>query len=528
MFLAFEVKHKQEEVERPQCPTVGIPAQSPVTPNEVPVESGSVLRQKNEIEMKYGSSPRHSKLSPDHSLCPPALSPSESARLTPTLERYGATDVLALTEEVPEGFVDEEHIRDKQECVWQKCLQNDLTKPGTFPNLNLRESELAWQALSSDARSQFQRSFSYRENCQQKQTKTLPFFSRSASMRYHGLPDAVKADSSLVVCSPSVVTKTSALSSAEVCRRLLKERTQHSECSLTENHCDQRSENERVCLNAERGKQLPVSNIQLRIQPVPSKVPTDLPLVIQTESLCGVGDTHYSRCQVTRDEQTTRASAFVSSTQCLSRTSIAKHAAVASHQSDCKIKPSSVTSSSDCRQPAARNIGSDYFSSRVTGDAMQETNVKTINCEKVQSKLAQELSQPNASDVDNSVDQAVQQALDQVSKSANAAQFLVGQSQSKDLEQSHHSELKKRFSFCDKSASFISSEPEKLFRSQSVRDKSSSSLRRNADSCFESAEARKVKKPYGRSHPLSKLSNQYLSRDCSRTVKDMTRDQDSA
>lgn len=557
--LDFEVKHK-EEVERPHGLPIGIPVQNRDQPDEIPVECGSVLRQKNEIEMKYGSSPRHSKLSPDHSLCPPSVSPSDTARLTPTLEKYCSSDILSLTEEVPEGFLDEDG-KDVHECSWQKRRENESPQPSPFPDQNLPESDLK---RPTDAGSQFQRSFSYRENCQQKQSKASPFFSRSASFRLRGLSDATKCDNAVVDFVPGIVSKTNissfaSFSSTEVCRRLLKEKSQHSECTATDKLCDLRSENMQV-KHADRGTEkdkqvLPLNvldTVQLPSQQVPLR---DSSVGSHTESFSGSDDTNCSYTLhhglktdatksvvlpvVSQDQQPRPASAFVPKAACQQSTSHSSRteqsgepSALRTHLSGkvssvaSDVQPSSTAGSSDCRKVVAGNTASVDVSSSLTGDRVLESH-KVFTENDIRSQSTEQLTQVDASGVES--EPAVQSVQplpsEQVRDTSSITQPVASQAQSNDVEQCQLTPLKKRFSFRDKSASFILNEPEKLFRSQSVSDKSTSSFLRRGNS--EIAEAWKAKKPYGKSHPLSKLSSDYLSRKHSTTIKDSTCDRDT-
>lgn len=560
LFIDFEVKHK-EEVERPESLTIGIPVQrdQPVMPDEVPVESGSVRRQKNEIEMKYGSSPRHSKLSPDHGLCPPPTSPADAARLTPTLEKYCAKDILALTEEVPEGFLDEDG-EDVQECDRWK---NDLSEPYQ----DLSESQFKQQSITSDAGSQFQRSFSYRENSQQKQSKISPFIGRSASFHSRWLSDVAKKDNFVAVASsPSTVSKTSTLSfasfsSTEVCRRLLKEKKKQNEHASTDKLCDASNESEQIKRadpGDDKDARVLVSNVlnttQFPSHYVPAEVSANLTVSNQTESFSVVGDsdgkyylhpignqclkTNVTKSEVlpvvTQDQQTMPASAFVSkvasqkslSYSAKTRLSV-ESPAFSVYMSNKEKRPSSLagTESSDCTQPLARNVSSEDVSSCIKGDSIQESNLKVLNVvNSSRSQSAQQPTQVDASSVaSESANQSVQPLpLGQLTEASSVTQFVASQPQSNDTEQFH----KKRFSFNDKYKSFIDADSGKVCRSQSMRGKTSSFLRRTTGDS-EPVEAQKVKKSHGKSHPLSKLSSEYLSRDCSKTIKDFPCDHES-
>jgi len=475
--LDFEVKHK-EEVERPLGLSVGISVQNrdqPLMPDEIPVESGSVLRQKNEIEMKYGSSPRHSKLSPDHSLCPPSVSPSDTARLTPTLEKYCTSDILSFTEEVPEGFLDDD-VKDFDS--WQKWHQNDSLQPSSFLNQNLPESDLK---QLTNAGSQFQGSFSYRENCQQKQSKMSPFFSRSASMRARGLADAAKSDNALVASIPGFICKTSvssfaSFSSTEVCRRLLKEKSQLNESAPTNKPCDPSSESMQVN-HVHHGTQQSIS--------------------------------HSSRTELPAEPST-----YLSTT----------NSSVATH-----VQPSSTAESNNCRKLVAGNTASVDDDCSLVGDRVLESSLKAFSESIIQSQSIGQPTQVDASGINSEPAVHDVQSLpsEQVNETSTGTQLVASQPQLNDMQQHLPSQLNKRYSFRDKSASFILAEPEKLFRSQSVRDKSTSSCRRHVTGSSELAEAWKVKKPYGKSHPLSKLSGEYLSRNRSTTIKDSTCDRDT-
>ena len=547
------MKHK-EEVERPQGLTVGIPV--PVMPDEIPVESGSVLRQKHEIEMKYGSSPRHYKLSPDHSLCPPSVPPSDAARLTPTLEKYCSNDILSLTEEVPEGFLDE----DGEEYDRQKQLRRDSSEPSSFTD----QSHLKQQKVPSDVGSQFQRSFSYRENCQQKQSKTSPLLGRSASLRLRWLSNAAKSDSSVVSSNPSIVGKTGAsyfasFSSTEVCRRLLKEKNQQNEHTSAGKLCDTSSENKQAKtadVAADKDKQVPPPGV-LNTVHLPAQISANPTVGNLTESYNGVGDTNckYSLHQmnnqssktnvaksvtlpvVTRDEQTVPASAFVPkvapqqsvSHSCRTTQSVDQPTQSVSDKSQ---GPSVADTGCSDKQAAVRNMSVEDVGSHVLGNSVQAPNLKVFNSRKVgnnnPSQSGQQPMQVGASNDTELTVQSVQPlALGALNRTSNATQFVADQPQSDDGEQFHIPPLKKRYSFNEKYSSFISNEPDgKLFRSQSVRAKSSTFLRRTT-ATSEPVEAQRVKKPYGKSHPLSKLSGRYLSRDCGRSIKDFACDHDA-
>jgi len=544
----FEVKNK-EEVERPQGLTIGIPVQhrdQPLTPDEIPVESGSVLRQKNEIEMKYGSSPRHSKLSPDNSLCPSSVSSSDGARLTPTLEKYCASDILSLTEDVPEGFLDED-AEDMQECDRQRQLRVDSSELSRSPDPDLSEGHLKWPKSSSDVASQFQRSFSYRENCQQKQSKTSPFFSRSASLRSRWSSDVAKNEDSVVVSGPSIATKTcasslAAFSSTEVCRRLLKEQNQQNECvsgGRLSNDSNDSKQVKHADVSAEVDKQVTLSNVlnteQLRRYFEPVEASANRTVGRHTESSSSVGDkdckydlqhadnqnltANVSKSValpvVTHDQQVAPTSAFIckgSAQQSVSHSSRTRPSAeqpsllVCLSDNDRQLSSLAGTGTDDSAQSVEGNVGDDDGISRLMGDSVQGSSHNQPVVDSSQSQSAQEPAQ-----VDTSND---------VSDSA-----VHSRPQSDDS--GHMSGLKKRFSLNDKYAgSFIPTEQEKVSRSQSVCDKSSSSLRcTTGDS--EPLEAQKVKKAYGKTHPLSTLPSEYLSRDCSRTVKDIVCDHDT-
>jgi len=549
--LDFEVKHK-EEVERPQSLTVGIPIQhrdQPTMPEEIPFESGSVLRQKNEIEMKYGSSPRPSKLSPDHNLSPPSVSPTDAARLTPTLEKYCASDIKALTEEVPEGFLDEdgEGMQD---------LRNDLTEPSHFPDQDLPESHHKQEKILSDAGSQFQRSFSYRENGQQKQSKKSPFFSRSASLRSRWSSNVTKNDNSVVAFSPCVVAKTTgttlsvaSFSSTEVCRRLLKEKNQQNECASADKLSDDAKESKQVKhagLGTEKDREVLVSDVlntlQLHGHSIPAALSTNSTVSRQVESGSGVicGNCKYDLHQlgnqslktnvaktvelpaVCQDQQTVPASAFVSKVgpqQSMSHSSRTGLSVEPSALSDKDKQPSSLagTGSSDCVQPAARNTDDE--------DTVRELVDDELAVNSGQSQSTQQPMQVDASSVvSKSVVHSVEPLpLGQLNEASSVTQFVASQPLSAEAEQRQMSELIKRFSFNDKSTSFIPAEPGKVSHSQSVHDKSSSFLQLTAG-VSEQVDVQKVKKLYGRSHPLSKLSSEYLSRDSSQTIKDCASD----
>lgn len=561
MLLDFEVKHK-EEVERPQGLTIGIPV--PVMPDEIPVESGSVLRQKNEIEMKYGSSPRHSKLSPDNSLCPPSVPPSDGARLTPTLEKYCANDILSLTEEVPEGFLDE----DGDEYDLLKQLRVDSSEPSHFTDQQQSENHLKQQKIPSDAGSQFQRSFSYRENCQQKQSKTLPFLGRSASLRLRWLSNAAKSDSSVVGSSPGITSKTSAssvasFSSTEVCRRLLKEKNQQNEHASAAKLCDTSNEDKHskpADVAADKDKPFPLPGVLNTVQ-LPAEVSANLTVSNQTESCSRAGDSDckYDLHQVNnegsmtnvtksfavpvsvviQDVQTIPASAFVSKVapqQSMSHSSSTTQSVEQPTPSACatdKDRGPSVTGTGYSeKQAVARNTVVKDVGPHVMSDTIQVSNLKVFNGRQVvnksQSQSAEQPMQVDASNVTKSSVQSVQPlASDGLDVTSNSTQFVADQQQVDDGEQYHIPPLKKRYSFNEKYSSFISNEPDgKLYRSQSVRAKSSTFLRHTAASS-ELVEAQKVKKPYGKSHPLSKLSGKYLSRDCGRTIKDFACDHDA-
>jgi len=539
MLSDFEVKYK-EDVERPQSLSVGIPLQhrdQPLIPDEIPVESGSVMRQKNEIEMKFGSSPKHSKLSPEHNLCPPSATPTDAARLTPTLEKYCASDMLTLTEEVPEGFFDE----NMQECDWQNQLPNDLLEPSRFLDQDLTEGS-----------SQFQRSFSYRENFQQKQPKVLPFSSRSTSFRLRSLSDAAK---NKVPSNSSIVGRTNAssrtsVSSAEVCSQLLKDRNQQDECVLVNKLSDTTSkskEEECAVLVADRDKQSLVSNVlntlnsvQLHSQPVSAEVSVVTDVVDrncknslnQVSSQSSKTDATESAILplINQDQQTIPGSAFVSkivSQQSLSHSSRTKLSAESAswtmHQSGNVMQPGFLAGSSNGSKPLARNIANEDVSLHLTIDTVQESNCKVSNAEHINSSLSQsaQVDANNASS-ESAIQNVQALPLGRHNEASSVTQFVADHSLSADTDQCHVSLMKKRFSFNDKSPSFISSEPGKLWRSQSVRNKSSFLQHTTGDS--EPAEAHKVKKPYGRSHPLSKLSGEYLSRDRSTTIKDLACD----
>jgi len=524
LFSDFEVKRK-EEAERPQGLTVGIPA-VPVMPDEIPVESGSVLRQKNEIEMKYGSSPKHPKLSPDHSLWPPPA--VDAARLTPTLERYCANDILSLTEEVPEDFLDE----DVHEYDREIQLQSDSSAPPRFTDQLPPESHLKHQNIPSDAGSQFQRSFSYRENCQQKQPKTLPFLSRSASLR-------VKNEA-VIGSRPSIVGNTSASSIAsfsltEVCRRLLKEKSQQNECSSAGKLYSAGTQSKQVksadfC--AEKDKELPVSSILNTVQ-LSAEVLANQTVSKQTES---VGDTdckyqqprvgsQHLKVNVTKSEALPLVIQDEQATQALSSVSKTAFQQVLSHSTRIRQSVESpvpvkdrgpyhlaTAGNNDSMQVVARNTNDENVSSGVIGDTVQESNW---------SQPAQQVTQADAS-VESMIQSVQPLPLDGLSQASNITHFTTGQPQPDDAEQFQM--LKKRFSFNEKYSSFISTGPGRLWRSQSVRNKTSSSFPRWAMAHSEPLEAQKVKKPYGKTHPLAKLPSTYLSRDCSSTIKDFACD----
>jgi len=551
--LDFEVKH-QEELERPHGLSVGIPVQNrdqPVMPDEIPVESGSVLRQRNEIEMKFGSSPRHLKLSPDHGLCPPSISPSDmaTARLTPTLEKYCTGDILSLTEEVPEGFLDEDG-KDMHECRWQKQHQNDSCRPSPFPDQSLPDSDLKQQ---TDAGSLFQRSFSYRENCQLKQSNMSPFFSRSASLRLRGLSDAARSDSAVVASTPDFVSKTSvssfaSFSSTEVCRRLLKEKNPQREGSAADKLCDLSSESmpvKRAEQGTEKDKQMSnvLDVVQLASQMIPSR---DSTVSSKTETFSGSDDTNcnYSRSRhhslktnatksailpaVSQDQWTRPASAFVSKVSsqqsilhsCRTELSAERSDKVSSVPSD--MQPSSAAGSSNCSKFVAGNTANVDVSYCVMGASVGESNTELFGDNSICSQLTEQVG---ASFGSGPAVQSIQPlSSEQVSEPTSITPSVASQAQSNDMEQHPLSQLNKRFSFRDKSASFIWTEPKKLFRSQSVREKSASSFLRHATGKSELAEVWKMRKPYGKSHPLSKLSGDYLSRNCSSTIKDATCD----
>lgn len=543
MLSDFEVKYK-EDVERPQSLSVGIPLlhrDQPVIPDEIPVESGSVLRQKNEIEMKFGSSPRHSKLSPEHSLCPPSATPSDAARLTPTLEKYCASDMLTLTEEVPEGFLDEdgENMRERD---WQSYLPNDLSEPSHFLDQDLTEGT-----------SQFQRSFSYRENFQPKQPKMLPFSSRSTSFRLRSLSDAAK---NKVASNSGIVGRTSAsscasVSSAEISSQILKDKNQQGECVSVNKLSDtshERKQEECAVLVADRSKQSLVSNVlnalnsvQLHSQQVPAEVSAVSDVAdTNCKNTLNQVSSQSSKTDATesvilplvhQEQQTIPGSAFVSkivSQQSLSHSSRTKpsveSASWTMHQSGNIMQPSSLVGSSDGSKPLARNTANEDISLRLMADTVEASNFKVSNEEPIRSSKSQSAQVDANNVVSESAIQSVQPSpLGRHSEASSVTQFVVDHSQSAITEQCHVSLMKKRFSFSDKSPSFISSEPGKLWRSQSVRNKSST-FPRHTTGDSEPAEAHKVKKPYGRSHPLSKLSGEYLSRDCSTTIKDLACD----
>lgn len=503
MLLDFEVKHKGE-VERPQGLTVGIPVpprDQPLITDEIPVESGSVLRQKNEIEMKYGSSPRQSKLSPDPSLCPSSSS-SDAARLTPTLERYCTGGTFALTQEVPEGFVDEDDGKDVQECDWPAQLQNDLPEP----------------CLSPGASSQFQRSFSYRESCLQKQPKTS-FVTRSASLRLPVLTDTAKSNSVVAYWSGSL-GKTASCSSTEVCRRLLKEMNQRNECALNNKACELSSENTRLKeqhLSVVEDKQILLSNV-LNTMQLPSH---EVQVGSQTESLSGFGDTNCSGNSNLSHTVKATESVPVVSEDCQSRPRYgiaSQQFASSSGRTDLSAagpleaaKDLSVTSGgSECR--TLEDISADAVN-------VPESSLELSDDNKIQSQsAAQQLTWVDVSAVADhpAVDSIEPLSSDQTSETSGSTDSLS--SHSDDVEQWQlSSEFKKRFSFSAKSSPSFTAEPGKLCRSQSVRDKSW--FVRQTSRTLETAETRKVKKPYGRSHPLSKLPSEYLSRDCSANQK---------
>jgi len=552
MLSDFEVKHK-EEVERPQSLTVGIPVQhrdQPLMPDEIPIESGSVLRQKNEIEMKFGSSPRHSKLSPDHNLCPPSVTPSDAARLTPTLEKYCANDILTLTEEVPEGFLDED-AEYMQECDWQKQLQSESSELSCFPDQDMPEGDVKQPKILLDAGSlQFQRSFSYRESCQQKRSKPLPSFSRSASLRLRCLPDVAKNNSAF---SSTTVSRTglsylASFSSTEVCSRLLKEKNQQNESASANKMCDagkERKQVEHADLVVETDKQAQLSNVLNTVQLPDQHLPAEASAIgdlADTDFKCDLNQvgSQSSKTKMTKsaqDQQTVPGSAFVfkvASQQSSSHSSGARLFAesphLMTHQSDKDVPPCSLTGSSEGSKTVSRNAASETVNSCLKGDGVQESDLKMSNEQPVVNN-----SQPQSAQVDSSsvvgesAIQGVQPlSFDRHDEASSVTQFVAGHTQSADIEQSPTSPLKKRYSFSDKSASFISTEPGKLWRSQSVRNKSSSFLQRTSTTGdSEPAKAQKVKKPYGKSHPLSKLSSEYLSRDCSRTIKNVVCDHDS-
>jgi len=518
----FEVKHK-EDVERPQSLTVGIPTQHRDQADEIPIESGSVLRQKNEIEMKFGSSPRHSKASPDHSLGPP---PSDTARLTPTLEKYCASDILTLTEEVPEEFLDED-IEDVQECNQQKRPRNVSSELSQDMPTVLDAGSL-----------QFQRSFSYRENCQQKQPKASPFFGRSASLRLRGLSDAAK-NSFASNPSKTLASSLASFSSTEVCSRLLKEKNQQNKSASSNNKLSDagkdRKQAEHADLIADKSKAAPLSNVlntmQLPSQQQPAEVSavSDLNDTNFKNDLSSVGSLSSKLPKnvslplvVSQDLQTVPGSASVSKTpsqQSLSHSSRTKLFAESSHDKDLLLPRSLTENNEGSKLPVTRNTATENT------NLVQELAVKVFNEQAVVSN-----SQPDL-DASSSISQlaAIQgasQPLDQCNEAASITQLVAaGHSQSADLEEAEISPLRKHYSFNDKSASFISTQPGRLWRSQSVRDKSSSYLRHTT----EPAEVQKVRKLYGRSHPLSKLSGEYLSRDCSSstTIKHVACDHDN-
>jgi len=524
----FEVKHK-EDVERPQSLTVGIPIQHRDQPDEIPVESGSVLRQKNEIEMKFGSSPRRSKASPDDSLCPP---PSDTARLTPTLDKYCASDILTLTEEVPEGFLDEDS-EDTQERDQQKRLRNV-------------SSELSQDMLALlDAGSlQFQRSFSYRENCQQKQSKASPYFGRSASLRLRWLSDAARNN---FASNPSktVASSFASFSSTEVCSRLLKEKNQQNESASSDKLSDAskgRKPAEPADLVAEKDKPMVplLSNVlnttQLPSQQRPGEVSTGSDLVDTDfkNDLHQIG----SQSSKTKTPRTVAlplvashdarriplGSASVSkiaSQQSLSRSSRTKLFAESSHDED--LLPCSLTESSyGAKPPVTRHAASESVDSR----PVPVSNVTASSEQPVVSNGQPPLDASNVASQSAAVPQSVGQPLDKHDEASDITQLVATSRhpRSAGVEQGQMLLLQKRFSLHDKSASFISTEPGRLWRSQSVRNKSSSYRQHST----EPAEAQRVKKPYGRSHPLSKLSGEYLSRGCSNSaVKDVACDHDN-
>jgi len=558
--LDFEVKHK-EEVEKPHGLSIDIPIQNrdqPVVPDVIPVESGSVLRQKNEIEMKYGSSPRPSKLSPDHSLCPPSVAPSDTARLTPTLDKYCTSDILSLTDEVPEGFLDDDD-KDAYDCSWQKRHQNDSSQPSPFLDQNLSERDPKQQI---DAGSLFQRSFSYRENCQPKQSKT-PFFNRSASLRLRGLSDTAKSDNAMAASGTGFVAKTNvsafaSFSSTEVCRRLLKGKNQHN---VTDKLCDPSSESTQVKhadKSAEKKKQVLLRNVFDTVQLPSQQVPSgDLTVSSKSESCSGFDTTncnyslhHSLKTNTTKSvilpvvspEQTRPTSAFVSkmaSQQFISHSSGTELSAEASALTTylsvkdlsvaSDVQPSSTAGSSDCRELVAGNTAGVDVDCCPMGDRVLESTLEASSGNNIQSQSTEQLTQVDASGVDSEPASQSFKPLpsEQVNVTSSSTQLVGSQPQSDDTEQCQLLQRNKRFSFRDKSASFILTEPETLFRSKSVRDKSTSSFLRHATGKSELAEVWKVKKPYGKSHPLSKLSSDYFSRNRSTTVGDSTCDHDT-
>jgi len=540
------VKHK-EEVERPQSLSVGIPVQhrdQPLLPDEIPIESGSVLRQRNEIEMKYGSSPRHSKLSPEQSLCPPSVPPSDAARLTPTLDKYCASDFITLTEELPEGFMDDD-TEDVLESDRQKQLQTDLCESSRFSDQDKPEGEFKQQEVLSDAESsQFQRSFSYRENCQQKQSKMLPLFSRSGSLRLRWLSDVAR--NNFASCKTTASSRAS-LSSTELCIRLLKEKNKLNAHVSADKLCDtssKRKQVEQTDLIDDKDKQAPLSTVlntvQLNSQHAPAEV-SAVSDVVSTNCKYNQGrvgdqnlETNVTKSVtlplVTQDQHTKPGSAFVSkvaspSLSLSSRTRLfPKSPQLTTRESDNNV----LLSGSNTAKQVARNKPSEDISSSVMGDTVQESNLKVSDKQhNVNDKQSESAPVDESSVVSDMAIQSVQPvSLDRHNEASSVTQFVASDSESADSELCQVSLLKKQFSFRDKSASDISTEPGKLWRSQSVRNKSYSFLRHTTGN-KEPTEAQKVKKPYGRSHPLSKLSGEYLSRDSSRTIKDFACDHDT-
>jgi len=561
LLLDFEEKQK-EEVEGPQGLTVGIPIPQrdlSVMPDEIPFQAGSVLRQKNEIEVKYGSSPRQSKLSPDRSLCPPSsVAPSDAARLTPTLEKYCASDILELTGEMPEDFVDE-NGEDIRECDRHKQFQNNSCEQSSLVGHDLSEGDLKQQNMLLDAGSLlFQRSFSYRENSQRKPFRMPPFFSRSASLRSRWSSDIAKDDNSVVVSSP-VVYKTSAssiasFSTTEVCRRLLKEKNRQNEHDSSVQQHDPNDEGKQT-VTAEKDKLVLLSSVlntmQLPNQHVPSEGSADLTVSSShTESFKEVGDTNYRNDllqvsnqslktnnplpAITQGQQTTPASPLISkSTSPQSVLHSDKNEL--SNELPTLIKyPSNKDSSITSDMPSSSSAGSDKSTKPVTGNTVNEVvDHKVFNNQHVanntQSGSAQQPMQVDDSIVasESAVQNVQPLPSDQISEASSVTQFVANLPQSNDEERCQLLQLQKQFSFSDISASFISSEPSKLYRSQSVRDKSLLFMRRTTGGDCELPETQKVKKPYGKTHPLSRLSSTYMSRDCSMTVKDNTSGNDT-